>query len=53
MTPKRHLEDLRSRRWYADSGMRGFAHRQRMQQMGLRRARVLFSLWLFLSVLSA
>lgn len=31
------LADLRSRRWFADAGMRGFAHRQRMQQMGLRR----------------
>jgi dihydroxy-acid dehydratase len=37
----RTLEDLRSRRWYADRGMRGFAHRQRMQQMGLRREDVL------------
>jgi dihydroxy-acid dehydratase len=37
----RRLEDLRSRRWYADAGMRGFAHRQRMQQMGLRREDVL------------
>ena len=37
----RRLEDLRSRRWYADPGMRGFAHRQRMQQMGLRREDVL------------
>ncbi|MCE2657876.1 MAG: dihydroxy-acid dehydratase [Rubrivivax sp.] len=35
------LADLRSRRWYADAGMRGFAHRQRMQQMGLRREDVL------------
>ncbi len=32
---------LRSRRWFADAGMRGFAHRQRMQQMGLRREDVL------------
>jgi dihydroxy-acid dehydratase len=32
---------LRSRRWFADSGMRGFAHRQRAQQMGLRREDVL------------
>jgi dihydroxy-acid dehydratase len=31
------LEDLRSRRWFADTGMRGFAHRQRMQQQGWRR----------------
>ncbi|MBL8333055.1 MAG: dihydroxy-acid dehydratase [Rubrivivax sp.] len=29
--------DLRSRRWFAAQDMRGFAHRQRMQQMGLRR----------------
>lgn len=28
---------LRSQRWYGDAGMRGFAHRQRTQQMGLRR----------------
>ena len=33
----RQPEDLRSRRWFADAGMRGFAHRQRMQQSGLRR----------------
>jgi dihydroxy-acid dehydratase len=32
---------LRSRRWFADRGMRGFAHRQRMQQQGLRREDVL------------
>lgn len=31
----------RSPRWFADVGMRGFAHRQRMQQMGLRREDVL------------
>ena len=31
------LAELRSRRWFADAGMRGFAHRQRMQQMGMRR----------------
>ena len=35
--PRKSLADLRSRRWFADTGMRGFAHRQRMQQMGLRR----------------
>ena len=35
------LANLRSRRWFADTGMRGFAHRQRMQQMGLRREDVL------------
>jgi len=33
----RTLADLRSRRWFAANDMRGFAHRQRMQQMGLRR----------------
>jgi dihydroxy-acid dehydratase len=37
----RTLDQLRSRRWYAEAGMRGFAHRQRMQQMGLRRQDVL------------
>jgi dihydroxyacid dehydratase/phosphogluconate dehydratase len=31
------LADLRSRRWFDDQGMRGFAHRQRMQQQGMRR----------------
>jgi dihydroxy-acid dehydratase len=35
------LPDLRSRRWFAANDMRGFAHRQRMQQMGLRRDDVL------------
>jgi len=35
------LADLRSRRWFAANDMRGFAHRQRMQQMGLRREDVL------------
>lgn len=35
------LAQLRSRRWFADPGMRGFAHRQRIQQMGLRREDVL------------
>ena len=35
------LAELRSRRWFAASDMRGFAHRQRMQQMGLRREDVL------------
>jgi dihydroxy-acid dehydratase len=34
----RTLESLRSRRWFADVGIRGFAHRQRMQQQGWRRA---------------
>ena len=35
------LSDLRSRRWFADAGMRGFAHRQRMQQQGVRREDVM------------
>ena len=35
--PLKALADLRSRRWFADSGIRGFAHRQRMQQQGWRR----------------
>jgi dihydroxy-acid dehydratase len=37
----RALSDLRSRRWFAAHDMRAFAHRQRMQQMGLRREDVL------------
>ncbi len=37
----RDLADLRSRRWFAANDMRGFAHRQRMQQMGLRREDVM------------
>ena len=32
---------LRSQRWFAANDMRGFAHRQRIQQMGLRREDVL------------
>ena len=39
MTPD--LKPLRSQRWFAATDMRGFAHRQRMQQMGLRREDVL------------
>jgi dihydroxy-acid dehydratase len=35
------LAELRSRRWFAADGMRAFAHRQRLQQMGLRREDVL------------
>jgi len=35
------LAELRSRRWFADTGMRGFGHRQRLQQMGVRREDVL------------
>ncbi|TGG92947.1 dihydroxy-acid dehydratase [Natronospirillum operosum] len=33
----RPLDSLRSQRWYDSQDMRGFAHRQRTQQMGLRR----------------
>ena len=32
------IADLRSQRWFAADDMRGFAHRQRLQQMGLRRS---------------
>src|SRR5437867_9025298 len=35
------LTELRSRRWFSARDMRGFAHRQRMHQMGLRREDVL------------
>jgi dihydroxy-acid dehydratase len=35
------LAELRSRRWFATGGMRAFAHRQRMQQQGLRREDVM------------
>ena len=31
------LDELRSRRWFSAAGMRAFAHRQRMQQQGVRR----------------
>ena len=34
---RRPLESLRSQRWFASGDIRGFAHRQRTQQMGLRR----------------
>jgi dihydroxy-acid dehydratase len=34
---QREPNRLRSQRWYSGTGMRGFAHRQRSQQMGLRR----------------
>jgi dihydroxy-acid dehydratase len=37
LPPKRPLADLRSQRWFAEDSMRGFAHRQRTQQMGMRR----------------
>jgi dihydroxy-acid dehydratase len=39
--PLKTLSELRSRRWFADTGMRGFAHRQRMQQQGVRREDVM------------
>ena len=35
------LQELRSRRWFSAADMRAFAHRQRIQQMGLRREDVL------------
>jgi len=35
------LAELRSRRWFVGDGMRPFSHRQRIQQMGLRRDDVL------------
>jgi len=34
---KKTLEELRSQRWFASDDIRGFAHRQRMQQQGLAR----------------
>lgn len=34
---KKTLEQLRSQRWFAPNTIRAFAHRQRTQQMGLRR----------------
>ncbi|MCM2291026.1 L-arabinonate dehydratase [Allorhizobium sp. BGMRC 0089] len=34
---KRPLAELRSQRWFASDDIRGFAHRQRTQQMGMRR----------------
>ncbi|MBO0663129.1 dihydroxy-acid dehydratase [Jiella sp. MQZ9-1] len=33
----RKVSELRSQRWFASSDIRGFAHRQRTQQMGMRR----------------
>lgn len=35
--PRKTLQDLRSQRWFASDDIRGFAHRQRMQQQGLVR----------------
>jgi dihydroxy-acid dehydratase len=37
LTVRRTLESLRSQRWFARDDMRSFAHRQRLQQRGLRR----------------
>lgn len=34
---KRNLAELRSQRWFGPDTIRAFAHRQRMQQVGLRR----------------
>jgi dihydroxy-acid dehydratase len=36
-TARRDPARLRSQRWFASNDMRGFAHRQRTQQMGYRR----------------
>jgi dihydroxy-acid dehydratase len=33
----KRLEELRSQRWFAPDTIRAFAHRQRLQQIGLRR----------------
>lgn len=37
MPQRRDISELRSQRWFASDDMRGFAHRQRTQQMGMRR----------------
>lgn len=34
---RKKVEELRSARWFMSSDIRGFAHRQRTQQMGMRR----------------
>ncbi|OZI60816.1 L-arabinonate dehydratase [Bordetella genomosp. 11] len=34
---RKTLDSLRSQRWFATDNIRGFAHRQRMQQQGLNR----------------
>ncbi|VTU38088.1 L-arabonate dehydratase [Variovorax sp. PBL-H6] len=36
-TSRKTLDQLRSQRWFASDDIRGFAHRQRMQQQGLAR----------------
>lgn len=35
--PEKTLQDLRSRKWYADPGLRAFGHRSRTLQMGYSR----------------
>jgi dihydroxy-acid dehydratase len=35
--PRKTLDQLRSQRWFANEEIRGFAHRQRMQQQGFSR----------------
>jgi dihydroxy-acid dehydratase len=37
MTKRLDISELRSQRWFATDDMRAFAHRQRTQQMGMRR----------------
>jgi dihydroxy-acid dehydratase len=37
MSKKLDISELRSQRWFASDDMRAFAHRQRTQQMGMRR----------------
>lgn len=37
MSERRDISELRSQRWFASDDMRAFAHRQRTQQMGMRR----------------
>lgn len=41
MNAQKSLSDLRSKRWFNATGMRAFAHRQRLQQMGIRREDVM------------
>ena len=37
MSAGKTVDQLRSQRWFAATDMRGFSHRQRTQQMGMRR----------------
>lgn len=41
MNTKKEIHSLRSKRWFNAAGMRAFAHRQRLQQMGIRREDVM------------